>query len=82
MLPAFVHNQRKFGIVIWKFNLRFRIPSNEVVNVMAQLLVFRERIWTVGDVGRYIGVFLRKLCNPKCTERKSDGQDDEFDLLI
>ena len=68
--------------MIWKCNLRFRIPSNEVVNVIAQLVVFRERIWTVDDVGRYIGVFFWKLCNPKCPERKSDGQDDEFDLLI
>jgi len=46
-------------------HVRFRIPSDKVLNRMTQLLVFGERIWTVDDVGRNVGIVLRELCNPK-----------------
>lgn len=48
-------------MVTYQFHLHVRIPSDEVFNRMAQLLVLREGIWTVDDVGRYIGIAFWKL---------------------
>ena len=52
------------------------------MNLMTQLFVFGERIWTVDDVGRNISIVLWELCNPKSAQCESNGQDDKFNLLV
>ena len=53
-----------------------------VFDIVTQLFIFREWIWTLYNVGWDIRKTFRKVCDPQGSKCQSDGQTNELDLCI